>query len=195
MDIASMLTQQLGGSALQQLSSQLGVDPATTQSAVTAALPLLLGAIGSHAANPSTSPALVNALQNHDGSVLQDVSGYLAGGGNTQDGNGIVGHLLGKQSGAAANAVSNVSGLNVNSSSQLLSMLAPLVMGLIGKAHNEQGLDANSLASLLGGQQQQANSMLGGTATQLLDSNHDGSVVDDVMQIGANLLGGLFGKK
>ena len=28
-----------------------------------------------------------------------------------------------------------------------------------------------------------------------LDSNHDGSVVDDVMNLGSNLLGGLFGKK
>ncbi|MCX6046163.1 MAG: DUF937 domain-containing protein [Chloroflexi bacterium] len=195
MDIAGMLTQQLSGSAIQQISAQLGADSATTQSAVTAALPLLLGAIGHNAANPSTSTGLVNALQDHKGNVLQDVAGYLASGGNTQDGNGIVGHLLGDQSGAAATAVSTVSGLNANSSGQLLAMLAPLVMGAIGKAHNEQGLDANSLASLLGGQQQQANSMLGGLATQLLDSNHDGSVVDDVMNLGSNLLGGLFGKK
>ncbi len=195
MDIASMLAQQLGGSAIQQISSQLGADPATTQSAVTSALPLLLGAIGSNAANPSTSTGLVNALQDHNGSVLQNVAGYLAGGGNIQDGNGIVGHLLGDQSGAAATAVSTISGLNAGSSSQLLALLAPLVMGHIGKVQSEQGLDANSLASLLGGQQQQANSMLGGLATQLLDSNHDGSVIDDVVNLGSNLLGGLFGKK
>ncbi|CAN5531295.1 DUF937 domain-containing protein [soil metagenome] len=195
MDIVGMLTQQLGGSALQQISSQLGADPSTTQSAVTAALPLLLGAIGHNAANPNTATGLVNALQDHNGNVLQDVPGYLAGGGNIQDGNGIMGHLLGQQSEAAASAVSTVSGLNLGSSSQLLALLAPLVMGHIGKVQNEQGLDANSLASLLGGEQQQANSMLGGLATQLLDSNHDGSIVDDVMNIGSNLLGGLFGKK
>jgi len=37
--------------------------------------------------------------------------------------------------------------------------------------------------------------MLGGLATQLLDQNNDGSVVDDVLNMGSKLLGGLFGRK
>jgi len=195
MDLASMLTQQLGGGALQQISSQLGTDPGTTQSAISAALPLLLGAVGNQAASPTAAPGLVNALQAHDGSVLNDVSGYLSGGGNTQMGSAILGHLLGNQTDTAATSISTVSGLNAGSASQLLAMLAPLVMGAVGQAHQQQGLDASGLAGMLSGHQQQANSMLGGIATQLLDSNHDGSVVDDVMKIGSSLLGGLFGKQ
>ena len=71
----------------------------------------------------------------------------------------------------------------------------PLVMGAVGQTQQQQGLNAGGLANLLGGEQQQADSMLGGLATQLLDQNNDGSIVDDVMKMGSNLLGGLFGRK
>ncbi|MFN8491132.1 MAG: DUF937 domain-containing protein [Caldilineaceae bacterium] len=193
--ILDTLTQQLGGDAVQQISSQLGADPSSTQQAIGAALPLLLSAVGKQAANPNTANGLLNALQQHDGSVLQDVSGYVAGGGDVQDGNGILGHLLGGQTNTAANSLGAATGLTANSSGQLLAMLAPLVMGAVGQAQQQQRLDAGSLAGLLSGHQQQADSLLGGIASQLLDSNHDGSIVDDVMKIGSNLLGGLFGKQ
>jgi len=190
------LTQQLGGNAVQQLSAQLGTDPASTQKAVGAALPLLLGALGGNAAKPEGAAALSNALQrDHDGSVLNDVTGFLAAGGNTQAGTGILQHVLGEKQGLIEQTLSQSTGLTASSTGQLLAMLAPLVMGAVGQTQQQQGLNASGLANLLGGEQQQADSMLGGLATQLLDQNNDGSIVDDVMKIGSNLLGGLFGRK
>jgi len=193
--ILDVLTQQLSGNTVQQISSQLGADPASTQQAIGAALPLLLSAVGKQAANPNTASGLLSALQQHDGSVLQDVSGYLSNGGDVQDGNGILGHLLGGQTSTAANSLGAATGLTASSSGQLLAMLAPLVMGAVGQAQQQQGLDASSLVGMLSGHQQQADSLLGGIASQLLDSNHDGSIVDDVMKIGSSLLGGFLGKK
>jgi hypothetical protein len=190
------LTRQLDGDAVQQLSSQLGTDPVSTQKAVSAALPLLLGALGRNAAQPEGAAALTNALQrDHDGSVLNDVTGFLAAGGNTQAGNGILRHVLGEKQGIIEQTLSQNTGLTASSTGQLLAMLAPLVMGAVGQTQQQQGLNAGGLANLLGGEQQQADSMLGGLATQLLDQNNDGSIVDDVMQMGSNLLGGLFGRK
>jgi hypothetical protein len=190
------LTRQLDGDVVQQLSSQLGADPVSTQKAVSAALPLLLGALGRNAAQPEGAAALTNALQrDHDGSVLNDVTGFLAAGGNTQAGNGILRHVLGEKQGIIEQTLSQNTGLTASSTGQLLAMLAPLVMGAVGQTQQQQGLNAGGLANLLGGEQQQADSMLGGLATQLLDQNNDGSIVDDVMQMGSNLLGGLFGRK
>jgi len=192
--LLNTLTQQLGGDALQQISSQLGTDPASTQTAVGAALPLLLGALGRNTASPDGAAALSTALQQHDGSVLNDLSGFLSAGGDTQTGNAILGHVLGGKQDAVANGLSQVSGLNAGSSSQLLAMLAPVVMGALGKTQQEQGLNAGGLANLLSGEQGHADSMLGGLASQLLDANHDGSIVDDVVAMGSKLLGGLFGR-
>ena len=74
-------------------------------------------------------------------------------------------------------------------------MLAPMVMGALGRQKRQQGLDAGSLAGVLGAERQQmeqsnpAMGMLG----SLLDRDDDGSVVDDIAKMGKGLLGGLFG--
>ena len=195
--LLGMLTQQLsGGDTVRKLSSQLGTDPDSTQQAIGAALPLLLGALGRNAAQPEGAAAISNALQrDHDGSILNDVDGFLSAGGNASAGEGILRHVLGNRRPVVEQTLSQSTGLDAGSTGQLLTMLAPLVMGALGQTQRRQGLDAGGLATLLGGERQQADSMLGGAATQLLDQNHDGSIVDDVVRMGSKLLGGLFGRK
>ena len=74
----------------------------------------------------------------------------------------------------------------------LLETLAPLVMGALGRARQQDRLDAGSLGGYLGQQREQATAaspdlmgMLGG----LLDSNKDGSVVDDLVGLAGKFLG------
>ena len=56
---------------------------------------MLVGALARNAQDPSKAGALSNALsRDHDGSVLDDVAGYL-GRGDDADGDGILGHVLG----------------------------------------------------------------------------------------------------
>ena len=73
-------------------------------------------------------------------------------------------------------------------------MLAPLVMGALGRARTERGLDPNGLGRVLGEEQNElgarAPGVLGAVG-RLLDRNNDGSVLDDV----GGLLGGLFGRR
>jgi hypothetical protein len=72
-------------------------------------------------------------------------------------------------------------------------MLAPMLMGALGRNMRDQGLDSTGLAGMLGAEHQQiasANAPLASMIAQALDSNNDGSVVDDVMRIAGELLGG-----
>ena len=73
----------------------------------------------------------------------------------------------------------------------LLAILAPIVMGAIGRAHQGSGGDTGSLAGMIWGTAQQmgAGSGLMGILGSVLDRNHDGSAIDDV----AGMLGGLLG--
>jgi hypothetical protein len=190
--LTEMLTQQLAGGAIMQISNKLGIDPGTAGKAVAIALPLLIAALARNSSTPSGANALDQAVaRDHDGSILDDIGGFLNSG-NTADGAGILGHVFGNQQNSIEGAVAQRTGLDAGSAGQLLAMVAPLVMGALGKTRTEQGLDANGLSAYLGDQQQAQNappdmmSMLGG----FLDANQDGSVVDDL----GRLAGKVFGK-
>lgn len=192
-DIAGMLIGMLGSGELDKLGSQLGTDSTSTQKAVGAAVPLLLSALGKNAASPQGAEALLGALsRDHDGSVLDNVGSLLGSGALGKEGTAILGHVLGNKQGAVAAGIGQASGLTADTSGQLLAMLAPLVMGSLGKTQRQGGLDAEGLASMLGGQRKQANAGLGGLAG-LLDMDGDGDMTNDVMKLGSKLLGGLFG--
>ena len=155
--------------------------------------------------------SLMNALNNkHDGSILDNLDGLFEGGVNSevlQDGNKILGHVLGSKQQNVTNALSQKSGVDANSVAQILQVAAPLLLGLLGKQSRQQSVSSQSgLESMLGGlitnnAQNQEQSFL----EAILDADGDGSVVDDVagMVLGkgskksglGGLLGGLFGKK
>jgi hypothetical protein len=196
--IVDMLSSQLGAGGIEAISRQLGIDPQTAQQAVAGAIPILTGALARNAASPDGAAALDQALQQHDGSILDQALTHLSQG-NTADGDGILGHILGGHRSTAENGLAQATGLNAGTAGQLLMMLAPLVMGAVGRARNRQQLDPGDLAGMLRAEHEQAQSaapsgVLGALAG-LLDTNHDGSVVDDVTRIGGGLLGSLFGGK
>ncbi len=194
-DLASMVIGMLGSGELNQLSSQLGADSASTQKAVSAAVPLLLSALGKNASSPQGAEALLGALsRDHDGSILDNVGAMLGSGALGKDGAAILGHVLGGKQGTVAAGLGKTTGLTADTSGQLLAMLAPLVMGSLGKTQRQSGLDAAGLASMLGGQREQAKAGLGGLSS-LLDMDGDGDITDDVVSLGSKLLGGLFGRK
>ncbi len=196
--IMDLLSQQLGNNAISDLSRQLGTDKAHTEKAMTAALPVLMGALARNASKPEGAEALSRALdRDHDGSVLDNLSGFL----NQPDekaGNGILKHVLGAKRAPVEAGVSKASGLDANSVAKMMTMLAPLVMGTLGRAKRQQGLDTNALAQALGSERQQIEQRspgLGGLAS-LLDADGDGQVLDDVLgKAGKGLLGRLFSRR
>jgi hypothetical protein len=67
-----------------------------------------------------------------------------------------------------------------------------MVMGAIGKTQQQQGLDATSLSAFLGNEHQEAQASapdMMGMLGNLLDSNKDGSVVDDVGRLATKFFG------
>jgi len=62
-------------------------------------------------------------------------------------------------------------------------------MGAVGREQQQNELDANGLSQYLGEQQQQAqasNPDLMGNLRSILDSNNDGSVLDDLTRAAGN---------
>jgi hypothetical protein len=155
------------------------------------ALPMILGALAKNAANPQGAETLSNTLQkNHDGSILDSLGSNLNNP-NTDDGLGILGHIFGQKQGAAAQQVSQNSGLDVGQVAQLMITLAPIVMGYLGRKKQQDNLDAGGLSQVLQGQQQQiqqTNNPVMDMISNFLDSDHDGSSMDDLASIAANYM-------
>jgi hypothetical protein len=199
MSILEMLTEQLGGDAIQQISRQVGADPDATAKAVSGALPMLVTALARNSTNSQGAGALASALdRDHDGSILDDVAGFLGGGGGGGAGAAILGHILGGQQSGAQDALGQMSGLKGGQIGQILATLAPLVMGALGRQKQQSSMGASQITDLLRGEQKKAESAapdMMGMLGKLLDSNNDGSVGDDLARIGMGMLGNLFGGK
>ncbi|HSE42908.1 MAG TPA: DUF937 domain-containing protein [Acidobacteriota bacterium] len=187
-----ILMRQLSGDGVKQISQQIGADEGTTNQAIGTALPVLISALARNSSQPSGAEDLHRALQNdHDGSILDNVSGYLGGNPSASNGAAILGHVLGSRQDNVTNALAQQTGLNTGSIAQLLKMLAPMVMGALGKTQSQSGFDPGSLSGYLNGQRQQAESAspdMMGMLTSLLDSNKDGSVLDDLGNIASKFL-------
>lgn len=188
----------LGGDSLRQMSGQLGADEKTTGTAASAAVATLLGALSRNSSKPAGAEALAGALaKDHDGSILDNLSGFLAQA-DQGPGDGILKHVLGNRRPVVERSLSRSTGMDSGSVGKLLTMVAPVVLGALGKAQRQKGMSSSALAGFLGQEretmerrQPQAMSALSG----LLDTDGDGDVdMGDLAKHGAGLLGKLFGK-
>ena len=204
----NLLQGQLSEGVLNQLTQQIGASDSKQTAAATAGIMnTLVGALAKNASNPEGAQSLSNALdRDHDGSVLDNVMDMFTGGGQTaqqnnraMNGAGILNHILGDRQGGAIDMISQISGLDSGKTGNLMTMLAPMLMGALGRQKRQQGLDVGGLANLLTGtvtqQNQSAQNPTMSLVTKFLDSDGDGSIADDVASIGMKLLGGLFGRK
>ncbi len=191
-DLINAVLGSISGDALQRMAGRLGTSPQQTQSAVAAALPLLLGALGRNAAQPQGAEALQRALRrDHATRDPQSVLASVLGGDGMQDGAAILGHIFGERQQRAVRGLGAATGMDSGSASQLLAMLAPLVMQALGQRQQAQGFNLGALQALLGsGASTGAARPGGGLLEAVLDRDGDGDVdFADLMATGGSLLG------
>lgn len=214
------LLQQLQGAPTGQIAQQLGTDPNTAASAIAAALPMIMGALGNNAQQPGGAGALFNALQrDHAGAGAMDLGSMLGGllgggqsagagglggllgsvlGGGTpasrqMDGGGILGHIFGGAQPRAEAGLGQATGMRGDQASKLLKILAPIVMAYLAKQVMSRNMDAGGLGSALGQERSRVQSqggLGGGLLTAVLDQDGDGKL--DIGDL-LKLGGGLLG--
>lgn len=183
---ASLLEQLQQGQGLQQVSQQLGLDQSQTSRAISAALPLFMGALGNNANEPQGAQSLLNALQKDHlggggggGFDLGGILGAVLGGGASgpaTNGQGILGHVFGGQTPQAAQALGNKTGLDSGRAGQLLAILAPIVMSFLAQRFAQQG-NASNLSQALGQEAPQAANAGGiGGVLSMFDQDGDGQL-------------------
>ena len=194
-DILNQLLTQLGPQGLSAMAQQIGANENQTSNALGGIVPTLLGAMANNSKSQSGAEGLLGALdRDHDGSILDDVAGFV-GNFNNGPGEGILKHILGGQRPTVESGLSSKTGLNGSQISSLLQIAAPLILGYLGKQKRQQtssGFDIGNIANLLGGMTQQADKSTGLDLGDIL--NVVGGLSGNQGNTRSSGLGGLLGK-
>lgn len=206
--LLDLLNGPMGKQLVKGVSGQTGQSENKTADVLSMAMPLLVGAMKKNVSKPGGAEGLLNALsKKHDGGILDDLGGLFGGGVDQSvmdDGAGILGHVLGNKQSSVENALSQKSGMDKGTITKILMIAAPIILGYLGKEKaNNRVEDASGINSLLGGMLGGQSKQNQGLITSLLDSDGDGSILDDVAGMVLNsgnkkksglggLLGGLF---
>jgi hypothetical protein len=174
MNILDSIMTAGNGAAVRQIGAQVGLDETQTASALSALVPALSTGLKQNLQNPEGLSALIGALSSGTHQRYIENPAALAEPETVDDGNGILGHILGSKdvSRRVAAEAGAQTGLGANVMKQMLPLVASLVMGAMSRQRATSGASALTSGRPHGGLLE----MLEGT----LDSNRDGSVVDDI---------------
>ena len=180
--LMDMIMGAASGGVLQKVAGQFGLDESQAASAIQALLPAITGGVQRNNQQAGGLESLLGALTSGNHQQYLDDPSTL--GNATQDGNSILGHLLGSKDASrqVAAQAAEQTGLGSDLMKQMLPIVASLAMGALSK----QSAGNNLAGMAQGGQSSGVMGLLG----SFLDQNRDGSMVDDVLK---GVAGRLFG--
>jgi len=173
MDLLNLLLNQGGGQAVRQLGNNFGLDENQTASVLSNLLPALGQGLARNASTQGGLDSLLGALMGGQHQRYLEDPSNLSQQDTINDGNGILGHILGSKdvSRQLAQQTSERTGIGADILKKMLPMVATLAMGALSRqtasARQTPGASAaDGLSGILG---------------QFLDSDRDGSIMDDVL--------------
>jgi hypothetical protein len=182
MNILESIMTAGNGAAVRQLGAQMGLSDAQTTAALSVLVPALSAGLQNNLQTSDGLSGLVAALSAGNHQRYVDNPAVLGDTATVADGNGILGHIFGSKEVSRQVAVraGAHTGLAPDVIKQMLPLAAALVMGAMsrqaraGGGSSLAGVNAGSLLAILGG---------------ALDSNKDGSAIDDITGMIGRALG------
>jgi hypothetical protein len=175
MNILEAMLASQGGGATQQLGQQFGLDESQVSSALTALVPALAAGFQRNMSNQQGLDGLLSALGGGRHQQYVDEASALGLPGTIDDGNGILGHVFGSKdvSRQVASRAAAQTGIGADVLKSMLPVIAAMMMGTMSKHVSRPSALQEGLGS-------SADALLR-MLPPMLDSNRDGSVVDDVI--------------
>ena len=158
MSLIDLITGNAGNQVAEQAENKFGISKNQIIALLAVAAPLVISYLRKKSQeDPNEAESLNNALdRDHDGSILDNPSQVEA---RQQEGGSILDHIFGGQKAQVENSLSQNTGISMEKIGPILAMLAPLIMGYIGKQKQQNNVNSGGLGDLLGG-------ILGGAQNQ-----------------------------
>lgn len=195
------ILQAGGGSAINMIAGKFGISPSQAQSAISALSPMIAGGFKNQAQQGGLESVLGGILNPNHANIGADPS-ELARPGTTDAGNQILGQIFGSKevSREVATQASGQTGLPVDLLKKMLPVIAMMAAGSMAGKAQAGGLGGmlggmlgnavggnmgGALGGLLGGGQGGAGAGTVGAISNMIDMDHDGNPLNDIM----NMLG------
>jgi hypothetical protein len=154
--MVGMLMSHLSGDNLSMIGKLVGGDSNSAKSILSTAVPLLMGVMANTAAKPGGADTLARMTEGGKlDSVVDNTGGYLQNP-DVAGGTNILSSLLGGQQGTVVAMIAQKTGFSTESIGKVLAVVAPLVVGFVGKMMRQQNMDTSALTSFLGEQSKMA---------------------------------------
>jgi Bacterial protein of unknown function (DUF937) len=154
MSLVSEIMRYATPMLVDRIAAAVGINSTLARTALSYALPSILGAFTSRASTPAGANALFDAVKGTDPNMLGSLEGMLGGAGKDQlmkGGTSMLSSILGQGgvdgllSGLTKNA-----GIGSGAAAALLPLVGQMALG--GLAKNASGMDASGLANMLSSQ-------------------------------------------
>ncbi len=180
MSLMDLLSGAIDSDTIKKLSSEIGADEESTKNAMSAALPMLMGAVAKQTEDPAVAEELHSAIQDKkiDDGILDNLDA-LSSGSNMSAGADMLSKILGGNQARVENGVAQSAGLSSEATGKLMAMVTPLLMGAIGKQQNKNGFSAGDLVNFIGRERdaiQKSSSGAAGMLSKLFDADGDGDL-------------------
>jgi len=153
-NLIDLFKSTIGDTLVRQTSGFLGESSQSISSSLESIVPSLLGTM---ILKGNTDTGAKGLLEYISGNGLDDATmtetGFLEGGSGIEQlmakGSGVLQYLVGDRLTAMMDWISGGGGLKTSSASSLLKMVAPLLMGFVGRLVKERSLNASGVKDLL----------------------------------------------
>jgi len=157
MSLIDLLTGNTGNQVAEQAENKFGISKNQIIALLAVATPLVISYLRNKSQDAKEAEALNNALdKDHDGSILDNTSNLES---RQNEGGSILSHVFGSEKNNVENQLSQNTGISIDKIGPVLAMLAPVIMGYIGREKQQNNVGAGGLGDLLGG-------ILGGAQSQ-----------------------------
>lgn len=189
-NILDMVKGAVSDQIMGQIGGLLGQsDSKKTSSMFESAVQSFLGGMVKKASSPSGAQDIFRAVQDQDDGLMDKLGDILGGGKQAeleQVGNGALDMVFGDSRGGLLSGIAKFLGLDDGIMGKLMTLAAPIVMGVIGKHIKQKALDAVGLGSLLGEQKSfLSSSMPSGLTSALGFGDFLGGATDAVKDAGS----------
>ena len=170
-NLLDLVLGQKNSGAVEQIAKSLNLDKGDALKGLASLLPALQGGMKQNVSKGGLD-SLIGALTKNKNQQYIDNPELLGQSQAVDNGNSILGHILGSKdvSRQVASQAAEETGLDASILKKLLPMAATVLMGSMSKQNQEKPVNQNP-----------------GLLESLLDSNGDGSMLDDVLGMAGKL--------